>query len=81
MIKLIMQDWYPEDKKSKIRNQNNELQPQKMNLDRRIPVNINILLNRIRVEKKQEAKKKIFLFSAILSLTTFFGFFMFYMNS
>ena len=81
MIKLSMQDWHIKVYRSKNKNKKNDLPVKKFSLNKKAPVNINILLNRVRVEKKEEAKKKFFLFSVILSITTFFGIFVFSINS
>ena len=52
---------------------NTDLNPQFRHFSDRIKTtNINILLNRVKIEKKNDFKKKLYLFSGLFLLVVFF---------
>ena len=68
-----MQKTYFHNNKSISENDNQVKNISIQNIDQKINVDINKLLNRVKIEKKIDAKKKfIFYTSTILVLSTFF---------
>jgi len=68
-----MQKTYFHNNKSISENDNLVKNISIQNIDQKINVDINKLLNRVKIEKKNDAKKKfIFYTSTILVLSTFF---------
>ena len=72
MVKLHMLKSYFHNSKSITENKSQKKSTQTQYINQKINVDINILLNRIRIEEKNETKKKIIFYSlAILALSLF----------
>ena len=72
MIKLFMQKNYFHNYKLLEKKKVKKQSFQTSKLETKSIVDVNILLNRVKIEKKNETKRKIFLFSfAILALSMF----------
>jgi hypothetical protein len=66
---------YPHDNKRFNENKDKKKLSQNLNIKSKDVVDINILLNRVKIEKKNEAKRKIIFFSIMsLVLSAFFIF-------
>ena len=63
MVKLHMLKNYFHNNKSTIENKSQKKSILIQHVNQKINVDINILLNRIRIDKKNEAKKKIIFYS------------------
>jgi len=70
-----MQKYYFHNSKQISENKFEKTSTQILKVETKIPVDINILLNRVKIEKKIETKKKIFFFSFITLALTLFGIF------
>tara|TARA_B100000780_G_C20903013_1_gene359420 strand:- start:365 stop:607 length:243 start_codon:yes stop_codon:yes gene_type:complete len=75
MIKLLMQKNYFHNDKSSNESKDKKKSYQIFKVDKKVTVDINILLNRVKVEGKNELKKKIILFSFITITLFLFGIF------
>ena len=73
VIKLEMQKNYFHNKRSIIKNSDKKKLFQSPNIDMNSVVDINILLNRVKIEKKIETKRKIIFFSLIALALTLLG--------
>jgi hypothetical protein len=62
--------------KSTVKNEDIKKTHQAQHLDKKIVVDINNLLNRVRIDNKIEKKKKIIFFSSIISMFVLFGIFL-----
>ena len=72
MVKLLMLKSYFHNNKSITENKSQKKSIPIEHVNRKINVDINILLNRIRIEEKNETKKKIIFYSlTILALALF----------
>ena len=66
MVKLLMYKNYFHNDKATIENNDKKKLQQTLNKEAKIAVDINILLNRVKIEKKYEKKKKIFLYTSTI---------------
>jgi len=73
MIKLFMgKNYFHNNKLSNVKSDKKELL-QSTNLDTKGVVDINILLNRVKIEKKNQTKRKIIFFSIVTLALSLFG--------
>ena len=73
MIKLYMgKNYFHNNKLSNVKSDKKELL-QSTNLDTKGVVDINILLNRVKIEKKNQTKRKIIFFSIVTLALSLFG--------
>ena len=75
MIKLSMQKNYFHNKKLINENSDKKKSLQSIGLDKSGVVDINILLNKVKIEEKNQLKKKIIFFSLVTTLLILFGIF------
>ena len=68
-----MQKSYYHNGKSANENKKQKISTQIMNVKRKSIVDINILLNRVKLDKKQEVKKQIIFFSSVILMLSFIG--------
>ena len=68
MVKLLMYKNYFHNDKATIENNDKKKLHQILNKEAKIAVDINILLNRVKIEKKYERKKKIFLYISTITI-------------
>ena len=68
-----MSNNYFHNNKSANKNEDKIKSPQMSNTNLKKTVNINILLNRVKIEKKTETKRQIVLFSFVILLVGLFG--------
>ena len=73
MIKLFMgKNYFHNNKLSNVKSDKKELL-QSTNLDSKGVVDINILLNRVKIEKKNQMKRKVIFFSIVTLVLILFG--------
>jgi len=73
MIKLYMgKNYFHNNKLSNVKSDKKELL-QSTNLDSKGVVDINILLNRVKIEKKNQMKRKVIFFSIVTLVLILFG--------
>ena len=73
MIKLFMgKNYFHNNKLSNVKSDKKELL-QSTNLDTKGVVDINILLNRVKIEKKNQMKRKVIFFSIVTLVLILFG--------
>ena len=73
MIKLFMgKNYFHNNKLSNVKSDKKELL-QSTNLDSKGVVDINILLNRVKIEKKNQMKRKVIFFSIVTLALSLFG--------
>ena len=73
MIKLYMgKNYFHNNKLSNVKSDKKELL-QSTNLDTKGVVDINILLNRVKIEKKNQMKRKVIFFSIVTLVLILFG--------
>mgnify|MGYP006106185279 FL=1 len=70
-----MQKTYFHNHQQRNENKSKKEKYQTSNLDIKSVVDINLLLNRVKIEEKTELKKKIIFFSFTILLIVLFGFF------
>ena len=75
MIKLSMQKNYLHNKKLNNENSDKKKSLQSIGLDKSGVVDINILLNRVKIEKKNKMKRKIIFFSLVTLALSLFAIF------
>ena len=68
-----MQKFYFHNSKSTNEDKEQKIPTQLSNINTKNVVDINILLNRVKIEEKNEIKKKIFFFSFIVLAIILFG--------
>jgi hypothetical protein len=73
MVKLHMLKSYFHNSKSITENKSQKKSTQTQYINQKINVDINILLNRIRIEEKNETKKKIIFYSLTILALGFFS--------
>ena len=75
MIKLSMQKNYLHNKKLNNENSDKKKSLQSIGLDKSGVVDINILLNRVKIEKRNKMKRKIIFFSLVTLALSLFAIF------
>ena len=68
-----MQNVYSHNSKIKVKNKNEQKLSQTHNLDRKKTVDINTLLNRVRIDERNKIKQQIIFFSSVILLLGFFA--------
>ncbi len=68
-----MQNVYSHNSKIKVQNENEQKLSQTHNLDRKKTVDINTLLNRVRIDERNKIKQQIIFFSSVILLLGFFA--------
>ena len=71
MIKFIMYKTYFHNRKSEIKGEKKTTKV--ITINKKSVVDINILLNKVKIEEKKQAKKKFFFFSFTTLALTLFG--------
>jgi glutamine phosphoribosylpyrophosphate amidotransferase len=68
-----MQKYYFHNGKLTNENKSKKKLPQSLNIDIKSVVDINILLNKVKIEKKNQIKRKIIFFSLVTTILILFG--------
>lgn len=68
-----MQKYYFHNGKLTNENKSKKKLPQSLNIDIKSVVDINILLNKIKIEEKNQIKRKIIFFSLVTTILILFG--------
>ena len=68
-----MQKYYFHNGKLTNENKSKKKLPQSRNIDIKSVVDINILLNKVKIEKKNQIKRKIIFFSLVTTILILFG--------
>ena len=68
-----MQKYYFHNGKLTNENKSKKKLPQSLNIDIKSVVDINILLNKIKIEEKNQTKRKIIFFSLVTTILILFG--------
>ena len=68
-----MQKSYFHNGKSTNENKDEKKLPQSLNIDIKSIVDINILLNKVKIDEKNQIKKKIIFFSLVTTILILFG--------
>ena len=68
-----MQNVYSHNSKIKVQNENEQKLSQTHNLDRKKTVDINTLLNRVRIDERNKIKQQIIFFSLVTIALGFFA--------
>jgi glutamine phosphoribosylpyrophosphate amidotransferase len=68
-----MQKYYFHNGKLTNENKSKKKLPQSLNIDIKSVVDINILLNKVKIEEKNQIKRKIIFFSLVTTILILFG--------
>tara|TARA_B110000240_G_C13317627_1_gene375615 strand:- start:137 stop:364 length:228 start_codon:yes stop_codon:yes gene_type:complete len=68
-----MQKYYFHNGKLTNENKSKKKLPQSLNIDIKSVVDINILLNKVKIDEKNQIKKKIIFFSLVTTILILFG--------
>jgi hypothetical protein len=68
-----MQKYYFHNDKLTNENKSKKKLPQSLNIDIKSVVDINILLNKVKIEEKNQIKRKIIFFSLVTTILILFG--------
>jgi glutamine phosphoribosylpyrophosphate amidotransferase len=68
-----MQKYYFHNGKLTNENKSKKKLPQSLNIDIKSVVDINILLNKVKIDEKNQIKRKIIFFSLVITILILFG--------